>query len=303
MVAILLARRVVTLLPAPGNGDAQTAHQTAERVPVYGELARTWAWAAGLFEAGVVGSDLEGDSPGGDLGRVCEAIRKDERYSPLRAFVREADYESQRAYLEALSRDILKAGPDPGLSVPVVAALDRFAARCGAVVARPTPVSVAQRAELRLGREAFGFAMPVLLQADAGRIVRVREVLARELDELRDAIEGQPGAIREGGAVSGAAVQRIGRAAAGLAAAFESRREEWSEGAKDDEVRVVESVATVTGVVLPANAVLQSGVTAMNALCGVSAWARSEGEALPAVFDPVEGRFVLTLMVKVMGKR
>lgn len=303
-VALLLGERVVTLLPGPVNGGAKSAARAAERVPIYGELARTWAWAAGLFEAGVLSGEAEGDSPAGDLGRVCEAIAGDPRYSALRTFVREGDYASGRAYLAAISKDILKAGPDPGLSVPVVAALDRFAARSGAVVVRPVAVSVAQRAEKRLGREAFSFAVPVLLQADASRLLHVREVLGRELGALRSAIGEASEEVGEGGDLSGETLTQIRQYASAYAAAFESRRAELFEHAREDEVRVVESTATITGVVLPADAVLRSAVTAMHAMAGASvpATTPSATETLPAIFDPAEGRFVLSLVVKVMGK-
>lgn len=305
LAAMLLASRVVTLLPAPTDASAVTASGFAAHIPAYAEFTRSWGWSTPLWERGVISARLDDGCPEDDLSHVTAAIRVDDRYATLRAFLREEHFATEHTYLAAVSRDILKAGPDPGLSVPVVAALDRFATRLAAYAARPPATSVAQAAEARLGRTAFSIAVPVFVQATAERLLHAREVLCDVLTHLRDALDAQPAAVREGGSPDATSLETIARAAAEYTRAFEARRAELLADSTEDEVRVVDSLATISGVVMPADAVLRSSVAAMAALCRTRArTARPPAqERLPARHDPAEGRALLALVVKPMGAR
>jgi len=302
MAALLLARRVVTLLPAPGSGEMRDAMALAERSPAYAKFARSWAWTGPLWRAGLLLSGLEGDSPLTDLDHIGGAIRDDVRYAPLRSFLRDEDFAGEQAYLAAVALDLLKAGPDPGLSLPVFAAIDRFGLRHGAVVARSVPTSIAQRAETRLARPLATISVPMLVQADADRILHAREALAPELEALWNAFNELPTTVRDGGTATSDEARALTAAASEFSRAFEASREELLMGAADDDVRVVPGTATLTLLALPSDAVLRAGVAAMQG-AGTHAAPRAAASNLPAIADPAEGRWVTAMVVKVLGAR
>lgn len=310
MAALLLGSRVVTLVPANGERTAREAHRVAGRVKAYAELARSWSWATDLFDAGVIAGEAEGERPDVDVRRVMERVGVDDRYAALRAFVRGAEGEEE-THLAAISSDILRGGPDPGLSVPVAGGLDRYATRLGAFVARSPAASIAQNAEARLGRTIVTVSLPILVQADASRVVHAREVLMRPLRELRRALACVPAAVRERGEVAGAVAKDVTDAVGAYTSEFENRRADIMGGAADDDVRLIESATTISVVALPSDAVLTSGVTAMRVMGGRRAAeadtdvdSRSEScGGLPVLHDEAEGRFVAGLVVKVLGRR
>ncbi|MDX2130954.1 MAG: hypothetical protein SFY69_02745 [Planctomycetota bacterium] len=305
MAAMLLASTAVTLMPGAMLNGAPDAVQEAARTRAYAELARSWSWTTSLFDAGVLRLGLDDASPLDDLRGVHESIRDDARYAALRAFVRDDDFACERSRLGAISRDILRAGPNPGLSVPVAAALDRFALRAGAFIARSPAASVAQRQEERLARPLGTVALPVLVQATGERVLHAREVLAGALEPLRrlfdsaHARDEQPLDARV-----------LSEAASGYAASFERLRGAVLEDARGDDVRCIESVAVISLVRLPADAALASSVRAMAVLGGGASPDADEPERGPSApglvrtpADPTRGRHVIALIVKTLGAR
>jgi hypothetical protein len=283
MAALLLARKVVTLLPTPleGAGGSAEAMAAARRVPTYRALVESWAWTQPLWDRGLITSHVSGDTPAQDMFDVGAKIGAEEALSPLRQFTNEQFYDDERTYLGALAADLLKGGPDPGISVPLAAGLDRFAARHGLTIARSMPTSLAQRAESTLATGARTLIVPLLLQACAARILHAREVLADALETLweGDPIEG----LRE------------------FAEKFEERREEILEESRDDEVRVVEGAASLSIVQLPGDAVLRSSLTAMAAMGPSRNHAVRNTENLPERYDPLDQTPVTALVVKPLG--
>jgi hypothetical protein len=193
MASLLLAERVVTLVPGPfgtgaGGAAASAAWQAAQRSPRYRELVASWSWSTALWHNGVVGGDLKGDAPTRDMMEISRRIEQDSMMGNLRSLMREELFESEQVFLELVGADLLKGGPDPAITVPIAAAIDRFAARHGAFVARAEPASVVQKAEAKLGTRVFALALPVMLQASDEHLLAVREMLATELDDLREAM-------------------------------------------------------------------------------------------------------------------
>ncbi|MBS0197974.1 MAG: hypothetical protein JSR77_14555 [Planctomycetes bacterium] len=285
MAALLFAREAVTLLPAPldGAGDARSALAAAGRVATYRAFMESWAWLQPLWRAGVLVSGVQGETPVGDMWDVGERIAREEALSALRSFSHERMYEDEKQYLGALAADLLKGGPDPGISVPLAAALDRFASRHASIVARSEARSVAQRAELKLGVVAVSAIVPMLVQASAPRLMHAREVLADVLSRLHE----QPNAA----------------AWAAYAQAFELRREEVLEGCPDDEVRAIEGAASISLVTLPGDAVLRSSLEALAALGPRRARAAAEPATLPVLVDPLDAAPITAMVVRVLGGR
>ncbi|MBX3382892.1 MAG: hypothetical protein KF864_05225 [Phycisphaeraceae bacterium] len=257
MAALLLARRVYTLLPAPLDAphDAGAATAAAQRVPTYKQLIQSWEWTSPLWREGLICPGVENDTPAADMHDVGERIATEEPLAPLRNFTHASLYDSERSYLGALAGDLLKGGPDPGISVPLAAGLDRFAARQGMIVARSAAASVAQRVEEHMGLNPRACILPILLQASAPRILHAREILADVLSALWNFDMPAPGAPA-GGPLNKQLVAEYCRA-------FDQRRDEIFDDAIDDDVRVIEGAATLTLLTLPADAVLTSSLRAM----------------------------------------
>jgi hypothetical protein len=303
LAAMLLADRVVTMLPAPLEGKAWgDVRGAAVRVPRYLEFMQSWQWTVPLWREGVIASGIEGDEAASRLRSVCERIDRDPGLAPLRLLMKPDLFEDHERYLDSLARDLLKAGPDPGITVPVAAGLDAFAMQHGVMVARSEPKSVVQKAEAELGRQVFAAAVPVLLQADAERILEARELLSKELGELRAAMDRASELAREtpnGEKLKGLLAGPVKKYADG----FEAEREELLSAAEADDVRVVEGTVMLTGMLLPPDCVFASSLRAMKAMGPMLTAMEEHGNGmreLPGkVGKPVE---VMSLYVRVLGR-
>lgn len=263
MASLLLADRVVTLRPV---GASAGAAKDASRSSIsYRELMRSWAWSEALWRAGLLTADVEGETAVQDVRQVHERIADDVRFSPLRSFLRDDLLEHERTYLDALAADVVKGGPDPGISVPIVAGLDRFASRHDLTCARAHPTSVAEKSEWALGTDRIAVGLPIFVQADADRLLHAREVLADVLGPLRSALVALASDLPSG-------VQRntqqevLNVAAEAYSLAFDRRRDSLFSEASNDEVRAIEGPVTVSFFRLPADAALTAGLNALEAL-------------------------------------
>lgn len=272
MAALVLADRVVTLLPVPEEGVSRAAVRAAlDRSPRYLRLLESWRWSGALWRAGVVSSEYGGDRACDELERVFEAIVGEPANAALRPLVRPKDRRTGAGadeYLDALSHDVVRGGPDPGLNIPVTAALDRFSAERGVCVVRGATASLAQRAEGRLGRRVFSIGLPMLLRGDGEAVASVREACARSLADLRSAIGAALRPVLDRTPPAGVDTPRD--PAAELAAAarrFTGDFAEWASlfAGHDDAhaQRIVVGYVNVSGVVLPEDAVLRSGRMAL----------------------------------------
>jgi hypothetical protein len=297
MAAALLAERMVTLVPGAvsSKGEAEVA---AARAPAFAQMMRSWSWSEPLWRAGVMTGSLEGEDASADVAEASRQLGEDEALASLRPLVRDMLGDDEGLFLSRLARDVLKGGPDPGLSLPMAAGLDRFAARLGALVARAHPTSVAQKAEMTLARFPRSVAAPVLLQADAARVLHARDVLRQELDGLREAVSAvvqQP--------LDEALGAGLSKAAGVLSRAFAARRDEVMEDCSADDVRAIEGSVVVTIAHLPTDAVYRSAVQALVGLGGAGA-RRAGREATAPVMELSRGvgAPVVGLFVKAMGQ-
>ncbi len=313
MAALLLAEHVVTFMPSPRGtrgGTREAIEEAVTQSPEYLRFMETWAWSSPLWEQGVLASALEdGDDALGDLHTAWRHLCEDERYAPLRPLARLGLFETEGDFLDEISRDLLRGGSDPGISLPLDAGMDRFAARRGLVVMRSHPTSVAQKAEQHLGTRLFAVAVPILLQASAERFVAVRELLADELEELADAVSAIAGSVAQQEDVRDdpSLVERIEHAARAYAHAFECERSTITAGSRD-ELHVIERMTSISAVSLPVDAVLRSGVSAMRSLSDSrpsrQSRSRSQGvETMPVLADTLGTNRVVGLVVKPLGVR
>ncbi len=306
LAALQLAEQVVTMMPTPRGGTSRRHVEAAVgAAPRYLDFMESWRWSAPLWEAGVIAPTHQGLDAADDVRSAFERIAGDERYAGLRPLMKPHVFQDEREYLQAVASDVLKGGPDPAITVPVAAGLDRFAARHRLAVARATPTSISQKVEAKLGERVAAFAVPMLCQASAERILMAREELEGSLESLREAMaEASPGRCAG-----------LDKAARGYAAEFQSKQAELLEAMDPDEPRVVVATVAVSLVLLPAGAVLESSLAAVDALAmgarrrvsratrAVETPAVREARkgALPAVWD-VDESPVMSVVVRVIGK-
>jgi len=293
MAALLLADRVVTMLPLP-PGEHTHARAHAERSPAYAGVMEAWAWSAPLWEEGVLGARMHDDDAGRDLRHVLDLLGTRDELAELRPFLegRAGGLDPSR-WLEGVARDLVRGGPDPGWCVPLAAAMDRFAARHGLATARATPTSIAQRVEERLARRVFAFAAPVLAQAPGERLVEARRTLHAPLGALRARMSEFFAASISGDRLSGQdAALRL--AADAYTAAFEDVRDELTRIPDDeDDPRVLDAMVSVTGVLLPSDAAVRSSLAALR---------RARGRDAPPASNGHTPEWTASLIVRRVGR-
>lgn len=256
MASIALADLVVTALPTPSGAATRDAvTRAAARVTQYAELLQSWEWARPLFDAGICGTSLGGEDPLDDLVGVIRAIDENDSYAGLRPFMRNTLEATGDEMLRALCRDVIRTGPDPAVSVPVSACLDRFAHRHDLIAARSLGRSQAQRYESGLASQILRCAVPVILQGTAARLIEFRQRLGDELATLRSAIEA-----------GDEAVARI--AAEALGVGVERERAELTRIDDPDDPRIVIGLVAITLSQQPADAVLTASSLAAAGILG-----------------------------------
>ncbi|MEO1582957.1 MAG: hypothetical protein AAFR96_00090 [Planctomycetota bacterium] len=281
MVALLLADQVVTVVPSPeGVATPQSVGGAAGRVSQYLELLETWAWSMPLWHAGVIGADYLGEDAIADIRQVRREIDQDDRFAPLRPLMHAALDAADDVYLRRFAGDLLKGGPDPALTVPVAAGIDRFAGRLGLVVARSEPASIVAKQEAAMLKPVARFAVPTIVQSGGQRLVAAREDLHEPLEDLREAIH------EEGEAA-------IRRSAGALADAFEAIAGDLTRVIDPDEPRTIVGMASVTIGELPVEAVQRSSTQAAGRMLGRAASSGPEGD----------GGIVRTMIVRRIGAR
>lgn len=284
MLALTLGTRVVTLMPTPAAGTSREAvKQAVEESPRYLRLMEAWRWSGPLWQSGVIVSGVSGDEAAAELEGVYALIASEEGLSPLRPLTRgaseRATSEPEKA-LDAIAGDVLRGGADPGINIPITAALDRFAIAYGLCVVRGGTPSLTQRAESRLGQKVFSMAMPVLLRAGGGRLERMREDLKKELGSLRRSVAGVFGRVRESDEEPGPRREtdpEIGAACAAFVRAFELWAADGAAGDDENGERVTAGYVSVSGVVMPGDAALRASRAAVCAM-----GARGEGRGAAA---------------------
>ncbi|MBS0189189.1 MAG: hypothetical protein JSS51_14065 [Planctomycetes bacterium] len=307
MAALLLAQHVVTFIPAPLAGtDLDSLGRAVEMSPRYLRFMDSWRWSMPLWESGVVGAAYRSADALSDVQHVCSALTSDERFSSLRGLMHGDLFDDEKRYLDAVSHDLLRGGPDPGVSLPVNAGLDRFGCRHGLIVMRSHATSLAQHAEEKLSKRLFTIAIPSVLQADARRIAIYRKELADVLSDLRESLQGAAkDAYRDTEQpLDRETLAEVDHAARAYTMEFDALRADMASDAEDDEVRLIDATITLSMTAAPVDAVLRSGLSAVRSLTGPARKARNESGAVAALArrDALEGRSVIALIVKPIGR-
>jgi hypothetical protein len=311
MVSLLLGEGAVTMLPAPLHArDRAHVEHAAASIPNYVRFMESWRWSLPLWREGVIGGAIDGAEPADDVRRAYVRVAKEPDFASLRVIMKQELFENEEMYLDAVSRDVLRAGPDPGITVPVAAGLDAFAARHGLGVARSEPSSVVQRAEAQLGHRVLAVAIPALLQASASRLLFARRVLAKPLELLRTSMAAL--ATSTGEALRDAAGE-VNLAAREYSAAFNDLRSELlapDANDDDDDVRTIEGAVSITGLILPPDAALRASRSALRTLAPAGMADDDDRENVDDVARGPRDRSAITpggstftMLIKALGRR
>ncbi|MBA4027818.1 MAG: hypothetical protein C0475_01495 [Planctomyces sp.] len=198
MAGLLLADEAVTLLPTQSRAsalDPESVRAAFVTHPRYLRLLESWRWSGPLWRDGLVRatrSPSDPADPADDARDACLRIDAEPHFAPLRRFLRRDWFAHDGRHLDTLCADLLKGGPDPGVSIPIATGLDAFAARHAMSVLRlagGAAGSVARRAEELIAPPVFTVSIPVLARADGHTLLQLRAELDRELRRLRGAID------------------------------------------------------------------------------------------------------------------
>lgn len=313
VTSLLLASRVVTFMPGVfradhasigggntgGRADVQAHAATSAR---YARLLETWRWSEPLWREGLLDSSHQGDDAAGDVRAVWDRLTLDDRYAPLRPFVRHTFSEGGADLIEAAATDVLKGGPDPSICVPILAGLDRFAARHHLIVARAEPASVAQKAEADLIEPLARIVIPMLTQASAEAILEARAELEAELDDLRLAIAGLT-------SLEPHATSDVRRAALAYESAFSRAYPILEAGRDRDEVSLRAGPVSLAVGTLPADAVLRSSCLAARTILGTPRQRpptpptiAATTSTLPVIADALDHGRVASIIFRPLGR-
>jgi hypothetical protein len=299
VASIQIADRVVTILP--GAASRAGSERAARELPRYRRLVERWAWGEPLLRAGVVSPAWEGDDPLADVRAVVEMIETEDRWAALRPLMRPALLEDERAMIEGIASDLLRGGPDPGLLVPISAAIDRFAARHGLCVARSAARSIAQKAETRMATRLGAFALPLIGQAEPERLLEARELIAEGAAPLRDEIAalGERVASRGPEPLADEEVGRLDQASRAMQSVLADRQSALTRCDDPLDLAVRISTVSVSLEAMPTDAVLRSSAAAAGALGGVAGVGSEAAGAI--VRAPAERPWVLSLVIRAIG--
>lgn len=254
IVSLLIADRVVTVVPTPpGEPDRARARRAAESIPRFVELVDRWRWSVPLWLDGVIRGDLDNQDPARGVHDVVREIGERDDLAPLRPFLHRGRDADDMLWLDAIASDLLRGGPDPGLAVPVTAALDTFCAHAGVLAARCEPKSIAERTEAKFARRRARLAVPGFLECTAERLLEARDLLEPELRGLRVAL------------MTGATENACRQAAEAYTSAFESHADRLTRVDDDLDPRIRTAWISLELVELPADAALRSSVHAARA--------------------------------------
>jgi hypothetical protein len=309
MAALLLGDHVVTLLPEPATGTSRDdVDRAVNASPRYIRLLDSWRWASPLFKSRVIESMVNGVTPFAEFEGVVHDIEAEESLTPLRPMAKLIRSLDPAAFLDLLSADILRGGPNPSMSIPVAAALDRFSLANDYISVRAGATSVAQRAESKLSRRLFNISAPFLLRAGGTRLSRARQALEDPLQELRIAVlrvfQAATSAQPDASEAASRAVQALRAVADQYAAAFRSLRVLTGDD-EDEGVRVTWGWVSISGVLLPDDCVLRSSRAAMQTMQASAATPSTRGSdwAEHASREARETRWMPSLILREMDVR
>lgn len=267
MAGLLLADEAATVVPAPMHEPPETDPQTGGEMQQVAFLLESWRWTAPLWQAGVLSPGLGGVALLEQVERVREEIMRMPEETALRRILERFDRtdDSVRFY-DAVSRDFMRAGTEPGVSVPIAVALERFAIATGSLLARAPAASVTERLEERGVTGLLSLTVPCVMGASGEGLLIMRDLLGEALDALRGAIDEGVDLIRSAGHaedLNAMSDEVLAPAARAFHEAFRAERSSIMR-AEGDDCRPMMALLTIG--TQPSGTALRSAMRAASAL-------------------------------------
>lgn len=296
--AVLLAEPalgVTTLLPRPfGDPSPSAVRDAATTTPRYQRLIDHWRWSAPLWKAGVLRGEDESGSPLDEARALCRRIEADGELEPLRRLVSADLLRDEAAYLDAVSRDLLRGGGDPAISVPIEAGIAMFAARRGAMLVRGPSAGAARRHEAPRESSRLRLSLQIPTRGEAAELLIIRDHLAAAFEPVRASLRGAVGALIEG-ALDKQCTDDLARCCEALSAEFAASIGRGGVLARRglDTDLLEPAIVTMTMARAPADADLLLAARALQALHGAAPRCPGRASAALAIAP------VTTLTIKV----
>ena len=183
-VALLLADHVVTIRPAPLEGDSrEQVQEAALDAPAFEALLRAWRWTGPLWRAGVLLPTWLDAVPIDDVQQAASEIEQDG--GALASVIGASRFDATGDFLEAMCQDLIRGGRDPAIAVPLAAGLERFAARHGLTLVRGPDRSLSAKLGGRSATPLARVTTVVPLGLDAEELLALREAARPALAALR----------------------------------------------------------------------------------------------------------------------
>ncbi len=309
VAALTLAMQVVTLLPTPLEGsDPQALRQAMDRSPRFTALMQNWRWMSPLWREGVLASGFDGQTPLDDVVSATERIGSDPALAPLVALVSRQTYQSTDSYLDALCQDLLRGGGNPTITIPVIAGLERFAARHGLLAMSSPAPSLAGRIESKGISSLARIGVPVFTRAGATLILRARESLGQPLAALRESIDRLHTLVRTSPAPE--SIARLVRddlepRARAYEAAFLDVRQPLIAQSQDDDDQPAEGprahhLSLSFGLLEPSTALSAAAIAARRAIPASGARREQRPETVEAPGTALAARRAMTISARVL---
>ena len=209
MAALMLCDRCVTFLPVRAEDISEEGvERAATHSARFEGLLKHWGWSLPLWREGVLaaaGVELTGEKTLYDeVMGVRERIGSEPALAALRAVGAAGtrpsteDPDTEETFLDEASRDLVRGGGDPGVSVPVMAALERYAATRNLWLIQSPASSMVGKLERRMGRGLFSTTAPFPTSASGEAILDAREALHPQLVALRAGMDECVEMVRAG---------------------------------------------------------------------------------------------------------
>ncbi len=276
---------VVTLAPAPLEGDSpESLREAGAKTPRFLRLLDAWRWSAPLWRAGLLRGRHLDHLPLDEIRAACARLAHDPAAASLRPYARRRLFSDPDAYLDSLSRDLLRGGGDPAMTLPVRAGFERFAARHALILVRGEPRPHSRRLGGRsptASSPLLRLTIPLLTGEAATSLLALRAMLRPQLDSLRHALASALARAREAGGERLLERQRDAepdRAACAYAEAFR----EALPGLLDEASRAGEAVrpaeAAFSASVLAAGSTIRAAARALDRIARRGSTGRKAAE-------------------------
>lgn len=251
---------VITLPPSPLHAESpDDARRAAANAPRYLQLLESWRWTAPLWASGLLASTSDGFSPLEDIRAVCAQIATDPTLASIADVGGQRLFDDPDNYLDLLSRDLLRGGGDPAVTIPLHAGLERFAARRTLPIVRGASASLAGRLDRRAAPPIARFSAPLIVGAAPRATLFLRSELEAQLQSIRSTLT----AIAAEPTAAAAHAPALRQGAADFADAFAQVHDDAVDAieAAAEPARIAEVAISIS--VAPADASLRAAAHAL----------------------------------------